>query len=176
MNFPPHDINSWHARIKSKLPQIPRQYIALSIDIQRLLFIRDNSILADYPVSTGKNGIGNQSGSGKTPLGLHRIIQKIGHASPLFAIFTDRIDTGAIWTPSQPGDFVLTRILRLEGCEGGINRGAGIDTFERYIYIHGSSHENLIGTPQSHGCITLRNTDIIQLFDQTCEGDFVIIN
>jgi UDP-N-acetylmuramate--alanine ligase len=130
-----------------------------------------------FAISTSRFGIGNQEGSFKTPDGIHRICEKIGAGAPLCRIFKDRCDTGFIWTPEiNEGNLILTRILRLEGLEDGINKGAGIDSFERYIYIHGTNLEAYIGTPISHGCICMRNNDIIELFDIIEEGTIVYID
>lgn len=124
-----------------------------------------------YPVSTARNGAGERAGSFCTPRGAHRIAQKIGEHAPLFAVFKARLATGEIWTPEldlcHPGrDWILSRILWLDGLEPGKNQGGDVDSHDRYIYIHGTSEEDLIGTPASHGCIRMRNADVVSLFDQ----------
>jgi UDP-N-acetylmuramate--alanine ligase len=104
-------------------------------------------------------------------------MEKFGAGAPAGRVFRDREDTGEEWDHSQSGDnLILTRILRMEGLEQGINKGPGVDSFERYIYIHGTGREDLIGTPLSHGCVCLRNLDIIRLFDKVRKGTLVYID
>ncbi|HEX9861190.1 MAG TPA: L,D-transpeptidase family protein [Nitrospirota bacterium] len=156
----------------------PREpYIVVSIETQALLVCVNNAVIERYDASTSRFGIGNRENSLKTPLGLHRIREKHGAGAPSGRVFRDRIDTGEEWDHSQTGDnLILTRILRLEGLEEGINRGAGVDSYERYIYIHGTGREDLVGSPLSHGCVCLRNPDIIRLFDIVKEGTVVYID
>ena len=128
-------------------------------------------LLCQYPVSTARNGAGEVEGSFCTPRGAHRIAQKIGADAPLFAVFKARVPTGEIWTAaletSEPGrDWILSRILWLEGLEPGKNQGGNVDSHDRYIYIHGTNEEDKIGTPASHGCIRMRNADVVTLFNQ----------
>jgi lipoprotein-anchoring transpeptidase ErfK/SrfK len=112
-----------------------------------------------------------------TPPGVHRVKEKYGHGVPVGRVFRDRLDTGDTWTIGEPGDnLILTRILRLEGLEDGINRGPGIDSYERYIYIHGTNNETSIGSPASHGCVCMTNKDVIELFDAVPEGTIVVID
>jgi UDP-N-acetylmuramate--alanine ligase len=151
-------------------------YLVVAVEAQTLLVCRSDTVIERYDVSTSRFGNGNRENSLKTPLGLHRIKEKFGAGAPPGRIFTDREDTGVDWDHSQAGDnLILTRILRLEGLEEGINKGAGVDSCERYIYIHGTGREDLIGTPLSHGCVCLRNLDIIRLFDTAKEGTLVYI-
>lgn len=138
------------------------------------------SKLREYPVSTALNGAGEADGSYCTPRGLHRIAQKIGADAPLFSVFKARVATGEIWTPEReaqaPGsDWILSRILWLEGMEPGKNRGSTVDSHARYIYIHGTNEESKIGTPVSHGCIRMRNADVVDLFDRVPVGTVVEI-
>lgn len=128
-------------------------------------------LLCQFPVSTARNGAGELEGSFCTPRGAHRIAQKIGADAPLFAVFKARVLTGEIWTPeletSDPGrDWILSRILWLEGLEADRNQGGNVDSHNRYIYIHGTNDEDNIGTPMSHGCIRMRNVDVVTLFDR----------
>ena len=130
-----------------------------------------DNLVSQFPVSTARNGAGETEGSFCTPRGVHRIAEKIGADAPLFAVFKARVATGEIWTPErnaeEPGrDWILSRILWLEGLEPGKNRGCNVDSHQRYIYIHGTNEENKIGTPVSHGCIRMRNVDVVTLFDQ----------
>ena len=137
----------------------------------------ENSFLVSYPISTSKYGIGSQARSNKTPLGLHRIEEKIGTNAPFGTIFKARQNTGKIAQINQAGagDLVTTRIMWLKGLEPNKNQGADIDSYQRYIYIHGTVEENKIGQPASHGCIRMNNRDVIKLFDQVKEGTLVDI-
>lgn len=128
------------------------------------------SILRQYPVSTAKAGVGEISGSYQTPRGPHIIRAKIGADQPANRVFVRRRPTGEIWTPvlaeQFPGrDWILTRILWLSGCVPGHNRLGCVDTMRRYVYIHGSPDTAEMGKPGSHGCVRMRNADIIELFD-----------
>ena len=149
-------------------------------DSQRLFLVRNNRIEATYPVSTSLKGIGNQDGSYQTPIGTHRICEKYGENSPVGTIFRARKNTGKIAkictdNTDSPDDYVTTRILRLEGMEPGVNKGKGIDSYHRFIYIHGTPEEGLIGTPASYGCIRMKNADVIVLFDAIPVGILVEI-
>jgi lipoprotein-anchoring transpeptidase ErfK/SrfK len=137
-------------------------------------------LIREYPVSTAKNGLGEACGSYCTPRGRHRIAEKIGAGKPLYAVFKARVPTGEIWSrdleANNPGrDWILTRILWLDGLEQGRNKGGQVDTHDRYIYIHGTNEEHLIGTPVSHGCIRMKNDDVAELFDLVDEGTEVVI-
>jgi hypothetical protein len=155
----------------------PEEFLQADIAGQRLWLVSHGRVAREYRMSTSRLGIGNRENSLQTPLGIHRIVEKIGAGAPPFRIFRDRIDTGIDWCDGMPADnLVLTRILRLSGLEPGLNSGPGIDTYDRYIYIHGTNKEALIGTPFSHGCICMRNNDVIALFDRVKEGTIVVIN
>ena len=137
-------------------------------------------LIRQYTVSTAANGPGEQSGSYCTPRGRHRIAAKIGAGAPLCAAFKARELTGEIWTPeldaANPGrDWILTRILWLEGLEAGKNKGGTVDSHARYIYIHGTNEEHKLGTPASHGCIRMKNTEVAELFDRVKVGTEVRI-
>lgn len=149
--------------------------VEIKISEQRLCLYAANKIIKSYSVSTSKYGVGNRSGSNKTPLGLHQIVNKIGRNVPLGAIFKRRRNTGKIVKSRSAGDLITTRILRLEGLERGVNKGKGIDSFQRCIYIHGTPEENLIGRPASHGCIRMENRDIIELFNRVKRNTLVEI-
>lgn len=144
--------------------------ILVDISRQRLsLMADDGSVVKEYPCSTSRFGAGNAEGSEKTPVGLHRIAEKYGDGEPLGMVFSSRQATGRIAavndSPVPAGDdLITTRILRLEGLQIGLNKGRGIDSYERYIYIHGTPEEGLIGTPASHGCIRMKNADIAELY------------
>ncbi len=130
-----------------------------------------------YPISTSKYGIGSAAGSNKTPLGLHRIKNKIGDGVPQNTIFKARRNTGIKAIINQPnsGDLVTSRIMWLTGLEPGKNSGRGVDSYRRYIYIHGTAEEEKIGEVASHGCIRMFNKDAIDLFDRVDEGTKVEI-
>jgi L,D-transpeptidase YbiS len=123
-----------------------------------------------YLVSTAKNGVGCLQGSGCTPTGLHRIRLKIGAGCQSGTVFSGRRPTGEVYdaelaTAFPRRDWILTRIMWLEGLESGFNRGRAVDTLRRFIYIHGTPDEAQLGAPASHGCIRMRNADIIELFE-----------
>lgn len=166
-----------HRTISASLAAPDDLYLVVSIETQSLFVCADGSVVERFDASTSRFGNGNRENSLQTPLGLHRIKEKYGAGAPPGRIFRDREDTGEEWDHRQTGDnLILTRILRLEGLEKGINRGAGVDSYERYIYIHGTGREDLVGTPLSHGCICLRNHDIIRLFDIATEGTLVYLD
>jgi len=145
--------------------------IVISIPAQTLeLFDADGQLLKRYSVSTAAKGAGEQNGSNQTPRGRHLVRAKVGAGAPANTVFVRRRPTGEIWTPELaaqfPGrDWILTRILWLSGCEPGRNRLGGVDTMRRYIYIHGSPDTVPIGVPGLIGCIRMRNSDIVELFD-----------
>jgi UDP-N-acetylmuramate--alanine ligase len=166
-----------YKKISPLLAEPGALYLVVSIEEQTLLVCANDMIIERYDASTSRFGNGNRENSLKTPLGLHRIKEKYGAGAPHGRVFRDREDTGEEWDHRQNGDnLILTRILRLEGLETGINKGPGVDSYERYIYIHGTGREDLIGTPLSHGCVCLRNRDIIRLFDTVKEGTPVFID
>jgi hypothetical protein len=156
---------------------LPALFVRVNCARQQLFLVKHGTLLSHYPVSTSQFGIGNREGSFQTPPGIHRVAEKYGQGAPRLRIFRDREDTGSDWHEGlERSNLVLTRILRLEGLEPGLNRGPGIDSFDRYIYIHGTTKEDRIGTPLSHGCVVMRNDDIIILFDAVPEGTIVIID
>jgi UDP-N-acetylmuramate--alanine ligase len=170
-------LRSIYNKIRRFLNDPEEPFIVVSIETQTLLLCVNHAIVERYNASTSRFGNGNRENSLKTPLGVHRIREKYGEGAPPGRIFRDREDTGEDWDHSQTGDnLILTRILRLEGLEEGINKGVGVDSYERYIYIHGTGREDLIGTPLSHGCVCLRNNDIIRLFETVREGTIVYID
>jgi L,D-transpeptidase YbiS len=148
---------------------------------QVLELIDDNgAVIKSYSVSTARNGLGEKSGSNCTPRGRHIIRAKIGDSMPINTVFRARRPTGEIYSEQlaaeNPGrDWILTRILWLSGCEPGINRLGDVDTMRRYIYIHGCPDSCEMGRPASIGCVRMRNTDIIELFDLAPVGTQVEI-
>lgn len=141
----------------------------ISLADQCLYGFADGRLLLRLAVSTASNGPGELNGSGCTPRGLHQVRAKIGEGLPLGAVLRGRRWTGELWSPALaaqfPGrDWILTRILWLSGCEPGRNRLGPVDTFRRYIYLHGTPDSEPIGVPGSHGCVRLRNADLLALF------------
>lgn len=142
---------------------------------QQLELWEGDLLLARYRVSTSARGAGEADGSEQTPRGLHAVCEKIGAGCAPGTVFVGREPTGELCTPErirrEPGrDWILTRILWLQGLEPGRNRGAGVDSRERFIYIHGTPEEGRIGEPASHGCIRMRNDDVVELFDRVEVG------
>ena len=147
-------------------------HIRISLPQQTLeLHDERGALLRRYPVSTASNGAGEQNSSYGTPRGRHIIRAKVGAGETANAVFVGRRPTGELWTPQLaeqfPGrDWILTRILWLSGKEPGRNRLGEVDTMRRYIYLHGCPDTAPMGTPHSHGCVRMRNSDIIELFDR----------
>lgn len=150
------------------------RHFYVDVPAQKVRVITEaGSLLWETDVSTSRYGLGEQEGSLRTPRGWFEVIEKVGDGAPLGAVFQSRVPTGVIWTPNSPivsEDLVLTRILWLSGLEPH-----NANTQQRYIYFHGTNHESQIGTPGSHGCIRLRNADMIQLFDYASIGTRVFI-
>lgn len=162
----------------------PDEQLVINIAQQTLKLYRQGKEIAHYRVSTAKNGIGSQQDSGCTPLGKHVIAAKIGDSEPMNAVFVGRVPTGEVYSVElgkqyPERDWILSRILWLSGVEEGLNKGSnsqgGCDTYQRYIYIHGTPDSEQMGVPRSHGCIRMRNQDIIALFEQVTEGTAVTI-
>ena len=154
--------------------------IIVDISEQRLYLYETNFLKYSFPISSSKFGEGSKENSFKTPLGSHEIKEKIGTNVPINTIFIARANTGRKATilnknTDSNDDFVTSRILWLEGLEEGINRGSGVDSYDRYIYIHGTHEEGLIGQKASHGCIRMFNKDVIYLYDKVKEGTKVYI-
>jgi L,D-transpeptidase YbiS len=154
--------------------------ITVNIATQRLQLYQGGEVVLDVAVSTAKNGPGEVNGSECTPRGLHRIRAKIGGGCAANTVFVGRRPTGEIFTEAlraeQPQrDWILCRILWLCGEESGRNRGGKVDTMRRYIYIHGCPDGDRLGVAGSHGCVKMRNHDIIKLFDMIAVGTTVTI-
>ena len=155
-------------------------YIEVDISEQRLYLIENSLIKASYPISTSKYGEGSIENSYKTPLGKHSIKEMIGEEAEINTIFTSRINTKRSATiidqfEDTDDDYVTSRIMWLDGEEDGLNKGGNVDSFRRYIYIHGTHEEGLIGTKASHGCIRMFNYDVIELFNLVNIGTKVLI-
>jgi len=157
-------------------------HINISIATQTLTLLdNDAELLAQFPVSTAANGVGCEKDSGCTPLGAHVIRAKIGEGVAPNTVFVGRRATGEIWSPElmaeHPNrDWILTRILWLSGKEVGKNRLGNVDTMQRYIYIHGTPDVTDMSVVGSHGCVRMRNADMIALFDMVVVGTTVYID
>jgi len=148
-----------------------QHHIVISTRDQKLAVLDRGTLLTTYPVSTSKFGLGDYSRSSRTPLGELEVAKKIGDNAPLGALFKDRIRTGEIVAPNSPGrDPIVTRILWLRGREA-----QNANAFGRYIYIHGTPEERVIGRPASYGCIRMRSSDIIQLYNIVGVGAAVTV-
>lgn len=156
------------------------EIIVVSLKEQCMYLLSGDSVIKEYQISGAALGAGNKSGSNQTPLGLHRIKERYGDEVPLGGIMKSRQFTGevaTIYTDSVDveEDHVTTRIMWLEGMEEGVNRGGNVDSYNRYIYIHGTPEEGLIGRPASHGCIRMYNKEVIELYEASTVGDLVLI-
>ena len=155
--------------------------ITIHIATQQLeLFDESGKSLRRYAVSTAAKGVGEKNGSLCTPRGRHIVRAKIGAGEPENTVFVGRRPTGEIYTPElgvqfPDRDWILTRILWLSGCEPGLNRLGNSDTMRRYIYIHGTPDSTRMDIPDSHGCVRMRNEDLIELFDLVSAGTTVEI-
>ena len=160
--------------------QAEAQVIKVSIDEQRLQYLETGRIIMDVAVSTAANGPGEIMHSECTPRGRHRIRAKIGAGAPVNTVFVGRRASGEIYTPAlkqqhPDRDWMLTRILWLSGLEPGKNRFGDRDSMRRYIYIHGCPDEDPMGSPSSHGCVKMRNSEVLVLFDRVAAGTQVLI-
>ncbi|MFI4956688.1 MAG: L,D-transpeptidase family protein [Gammaproteobacteria bacterium] len=156
------------------------KWIYVNTREQQLFLFEKNALLAQYPVSTAKNGLGEIEGSEKTPRGWHCIEKKIGAGQPMNAVFKGRVPTGEIYSEALAAehptrDWILTRILWLAGLEEGKNKSGHVDSYSRYIYIHGSPDGGSFETPSSHGCVRMRNADLLELFEAVDEKTPVFI-
>lgn len=159
----------------------PLDLLHISIADQCLYGFTDGQLVVRLPVSTALNGAGEQSGSNCTPRGRHQVRAKIGDGLPEGAVLRGRRWTGEVWSEALdaqfPGrDWILTRILWLSGCEPGRNRLGQVDTFRRYIYLHGTPDNQPMGVPLSHGCVRLRNADLLNLFPRVPSHCAVMID
>ncbi|MEC8274055.1 MAG: L,D-transpeptidase [Bacteroidota bacterium] len=156
------------------------EILFVNVKEQKIYHIFENTIVKEYLVSTAKKGVGNQKNSNMTPHGLHYIKEKYGGNTPqngrmIGRVFYGQIATIYSDTTSSKTDDITSRILWLSGIEKDINKGGNVDSYNRYIYIHGTSEEGKIGTPASHGCIRMLNTDVIELYAKIKIGTKVLI-
>ena len=149
----------------------------MHIETQTLQFYRSGELVRSYVVSTSKRPPSNIKDSLGTPRGLHVIAERIGGGQPPGMVFKARMPTGKHFSELPDADqhpnLITSRILWLRGLEPGVNHGGNVDTYERYIYIHGTNHENRLGTPQSAGCVLMANRDIVELYEDVRVGDLV---
>jgi len=152
--------------------------IRISITQQMLYHRNLSGVWQAYPISTAAKGTGNREGSWQTPLGKHKIAEKFGANMPICTFFKGRTPQGIYQegVDNPNSDWILSRILWLSGMQTGINRRGPVDTKSRYIYIHGTHDEAHIGSPASHGCIRMKNADVIHLFDRCRVGESVFIS
>ncbi len=149
----------------------------VSVERQALFGIEHGLVKFGYRCSTAARGTGNRVDSNQTPLGWHEIAEVIGNGLPEGAVFSERKYTGKVWKPGEvtEKDLILSRILWLRGLEPGRNAGPGVDSYARYIYIHGTPAEDKLGTPASMGCVRLSNKDVIHLSERVKVGTRVLI-
>ena len=155
--------------------------IDIDISQQRLYLKKNDDLIKSYPISSSKYGEGSIENSNMTPLGLHVIKEKIGTDVPINTLFISRINTKRTVNIENSrnktkDDHITSRILWLDGLEEGKNKGKGVDSYSRYIYIHGTHEEGLIGEKASHGCIRMLNNDVIDLYDYVNIGTEVYIS
>ena len=146
------------------------KHIEVNISTQTLTLFAGDDVIKQYTISTAKNGPGEQMDSECTPRGKHLIREKIGAGCVANTVFVGREPTGELYHPElreqfPDRDWILTRILWLSGCEAGKNKGGNVDSYDRYIYIHGGPDDLAMGVPGSRGCVRMRNDDMIELFD-----------
>jgi L,D-transpeptidase catalytic domain len=171
------------------------RFLLVRIGEQTMQFFRKGKIVRSYVVSTSKRPPSNVKNSLGTPRGLHEIAERIGAGQPPGVVFKARVPlgkhyreveaeqlaaggvAGAIAAASdvRSGNLITSRILWLRGLEPGVNAGGEVDTYERYVYIHGTNHEDLLGTPQSAGCVLMANLEIVALYEDVRVGDQVLI-
>ena len=151
-------------------------YFALIVNIaaQTVSLFEAGKLAAAFPCSTSRFGIGQEEGSNCTPLGLHRVAEKIGGGEPVGTVFNARKVIGHTSQPEFADAKITTRILWLEGLEPGFNRGGNVDSHARYIYIHGTADQSSIGKPASCGCIHLSDTNLVFLYDKLPVGTLVL--
>ena len=158
--------------------------LVVRIETQTMQFRRSGELVASYVISTSKRPPSNAKDSLGTPSGLHTIAERIGGGQPPGMVFKARVSTGRHFSELPDADqhpnLITSRILRLRGLEPGVNAGRTpdgdvVDSHERYIYIHGTNHENRLGTPQSAGCVLMGNREIVELFEDVRTGDLVWI-
>lgn len=166
--------------VRRRFGGVPPCFIHIGLSRQRLELLLHGRVVVAYAVSTARAGAGEELGSERTPRGWHVVRAKIGAGQPEGAVFVARRPSGQIWSPAlraaEPErDWILSRILWLSGAEPGRNRLGPVDTMRRYIYIHGCPTDVAVGVPGSHGCVRMRNRDVIDLFERVAVGTPVLL-
>ena len=166
--------------IENKCDKSFDEVLLVSVKDQKMYHIKQGEVLSEYVISSSVYGEGSKDGSNKTPLGLHKVKSKFGDKTPINGKMIGRVFYGKITTiytgnSKSKTDDVLSRILWLDGMEEGLNKGDGIDSYSRYIYIHGTSEEGQLGKPASHGCIRMKNKEVIELYEKIKIGTLVLI-
>ncbi len=173
---PIEQINKTCARLGIKPGE---RILAVRISTATMQFFRGGALVRSYVISTSKRPPCNVKNSLGTPRGLHEIAERIGAGQPPGMVFKSRVSTGRHYHELPDGganeDLITGRILWLRGLEPGVNRGGDVDTYERYVYIHGTNHEERIGEPLSAGCVLMRNLEIVALYEEVRAGDLVWI-
>lgn len=177
MELPIELLNKTCARLGIKPAE---RTLIVRIGTQTMQFYRNNVAVKSYVISTSRRPPSNIKNSLGTPRGLHEIAERHGAGQPPGMVFKSRVPTGRHFnefpeSENSRNDFVTTRLLWLRGLEPGVNLGGEVDSYERYIYIHGTNHEDQIGQPQSGGCVLMRNLEMIELYDEVRVGDQVLI-
>ena len=154
--------------------------LLVRISTQTMQYFRGGQLARSFAISTSKRPPSNIKGSLGTPRGLHEIAERVGGGQPAGMVFKGRVPLGRHFREfdedlSEAGNLITTRILWLRGLEPAVNQGGEVDTYERYVYIHGTNREAQIGQPQSGGCVLMRNLDIIELYEEVRTGDQVLI-
>jgi hypothetical protein len=173
---PVEQVNKTCARLGIKPGE---RLLAVRISPATLQFFRKGALVKSYAISTSKRPPSNVKGSLGTPRGLHEIAERIGAGQPPGMVFKSRVSTGRHFSEiagaGDAGGLITSRILWLRGLEPGVNRGGDVDTYDRYVYVHGTNHEECIGEPLSAGCVLMRNLDIVELYEDVRAGDLVWI-
>lgn len=160
-------------------PAVTEHLLRVSITRQEMVHFQGGKPVKAYRIATSRRPPSNVQDSLGTPLGVHQIADKIGAGAPLGMVFKGRVAQGVCFQdlPQEQNtpNLITTRILRLQGLEPGVNAGPGVDSYQRYIYIHGTNHEDRLGQPDSHGCILMSNLEVIELFDHIPAGTRVVI-
>jgi len=170
-------VNKTCARLGIKLGE---RFLVVRISTATLQFFTKGVLVKSYVISTSKRPPSNIKNSLGTPRGLHEIAERIGAGQPPGMVFKSRVPTGRHYfevLEREPDNenLITSRILWLRGLESGVNQGGNVDTYERYVYIHGTNHEDRIGEPLSAGCVLMRNQEIVELYEQVRVGDQVLI-
>lgn len=153
--------------------------LVVRLGLQTMQFVKSGTLVKTYVISTSRRPPCNVKDSLGTPCGMHEIAERLGAGQPPGMVFKARVPTGRHFSELPLADtehnLITSRILWLRGLEPGVNLGGNVDTHARYIYIHGTNHEDKLGTPLSAGCVLMRNLDIIELYEVVRTGDQVLI-